>query len=100
MNINNSIKILDDDDIIYMFSILNLNINEKEKAKRLYLFCDDITLEYNIMYFKNKNSFIKLRKLKELLIIYIKYKQKGLLDFGRNYTKIKSIVYRNKINSR
>lgn len=70
-------------DLNYMFSIVDSDLSEEEKAIKFYLFCNKSSLIDN----KNLYSILELKqaeKLKELIKIYRDYESKGLFKNTKN----------------
>lgn len=87
-------------DINYMFSIINSDLNEEEKAIKLYSFCNKCHLFNSAIIYKNL-ELVQGEKLKELIRIYEDYEAKGLFKSAKNPYKctLEEIALRlNKIN--
>ena len=65
-------------DINYMFSIINSDLSEEEKAIKLYSFCNKSSLINNVELY-NTLELEQVEKLKELIRIYKDYEDKGYL---------------------
>lgn len=70
-------------DINYMFSIINSDLSEKEKAIKLYSFCNKSSLINNVELY-NTLELEQVEKLKELIRIYKDYEDKGLFKSAKN----------------
>lgn len=70
-------------DINYMYSIINSNLDEEEKAIRFYSFCNWWGLKNNIKTYSSLD-LKEVEKLKELLKIYEEYEKKGLFRSAKN----------------
>ena len=87
-------------DINYMFSIVNSDLSEEEKAIKLYSFCNKSSLINNVELY-NTLELEQVEKLKELIRIYRDYEAKGLFKSAKNPYKctLEEIALRlNKIN--
>lgn len=87
-------------DINYMFSIVNSDLSEEEKAIKLYSFCNKSSLINNAELY-NILELEQVEKLKELIRIYRDYEAKGLFKSTKNPYKctLEEIALRlNKIN--
>ena len=88
-------------DINYMFSIINSDLSEEEKAIKLYSFCNKSSLINNVELY-NTLELEQVEKLKELIRIYKDYEDKGLFKSAKNPYKctLEEIALRlKKINS-
>ncbi len=70
-------------DINYMYSIINSNLNEEEKAIKFYSFCNWWGLRNNIETYSSLD-LKEVEKLKELLKIFEEYEKKGLFKSAKN----------------
>lgn len=70
-------------DINYMYSIINSNLNEEEKAIKFYSFCNWWVLRNNIEIYSSLD-LKEVEKLKELLKIFEEYEKKGLFKSAKN----------------
>lgn len=70
-------------DINYMFSIINSDLSEEEKAIKLYSFCNKSSLINNVELY-NTLELEQVEKLKELIRIYKDYEDKGLFKSAKN----------------
>ena len=70
-------------DINYMFSIINSDLSEEEKAIKLYSFCNKSRLINNVELY-NTLELEQVEKLKELIRIYKDYEDKGLFKSAKN----------------
>ena len=84
-----------------MFSIINSDLSEEEKAIKLYSFCNKSSLINNAELY-NTLELEQVEKLKELIRIYKDYEDKGLFKSAKNPYKctLEEIALRlKKINS-
>lgn len=70
-------------DLSYMFSIINSNLIDEEKATQLYAFCNYSTLSKNYRYY-SRLSLEKANKIKELMNIYDEYDKKEYFNLSKN----------------
>ena len=70
-------------DVNDMFSIINSDLSEEEKAIKLYSFCNKSSLINNVELY-NTLELEQVEKLKELIRIYKDYEDKGLFKSAKN----------------
>lgn len=76
-------KILNTNDINYMFSIINSDLNDIDKAQKLYSFCNCYMLTKNFNMYKTL-ELEETQRLRKLKIIYEQYNKKGYFDLTNN----------------
>ena len=86
LNYGNKHGLITIKDIHYMFSIINANISDEEKAIQLYSFCNDSNLINNIKLY-DYLELEEINQLKKILEIYRIYEQKGLFKQLKNIYK-------------
>lgn len=76
-------SILSIKDVNYMFSIVNSDLSDEEKATKLYSFCNYYTILRNATMYKTL-GLDDAKKLEQLKAIYDDFNKRGCFDLARN----------------